>query len=812
MTQRQDIAIRGMHCASCVAKIEKSLKNLKGVSTANINLATEKATVEYEPQKIGLEQLYRAIEGAGYEPVRPSAEEGFVLLKVIGMHSAHCEGVVTAAVQDLPGIKKVEAAFGNAQAKVWYDPKALTKEAIKEAIAKAGYTPVEQAEGEDKEKKAREEEIRVLRNKVILGGVLSALAVPLSFNTYLPWLDQIPPQMNMVLLFLLTTPVQFYIGAPFYKGAWNALTHWTSDMNTLIALGTSAAYGYSVVVMLFAEMFPAGTREAYFDTAAVIITLILLGRYLEAKARGKTSEAIKRLIGLQPREALVVRGGKEMKIPVEAVLVGDLVLIKPGQKIPVDGIVMDGYSSVDESMITGESLPVEKRKGAEVIGATINKHGLLKVKATKVGKDTALAQIIRLVEEAQGSKAPIQRLADYVSSLFVPAVMVIAGVTFAVWFAFGPEPAFIFGLTNFVAVLIIACPCALGLATPTAIIVGTGKGAERGILIKGGEALERAHKVTTLIFDKTGTLTKGHPEVTDIHPRGKFSERQVLQYAALAERGSEHPLAEAVVAAAKARRIPVPEAKAFMAVPGHGVEVKFHGALVRLGNRKLMARAKVSTKEVESVLEAVETQGKTAVLLARGTELLGVLGIADTLKEHSKEAVQKLRERGTEVIMITGDNERTAKAIAAQVGIDTVLAGVLPGEKAAEVVKLQQQGKIVAFVGDGINDSPAVAQADVGIAIGSGTDVAIETGSIVLIRDDLRDVVRAMELSRYTMRKIKQNLFWAFFYNTVSIPVAAGVLYPFFGFLLHPILAAAAMALSSISVVSNSLLMRKHKF
>ncbi|KPK96160.1 hypothetical protein AMJ80_01520 [bacterium SM23_31] len=810
----KEIIIKGMHCASCVARVEKSLKNVKGVRDAVVNLATNKATVQFDKTVPSLAELEKAVKDAGYTPVTSETPDtGHVIFKVVGMQSAHCEGIVTRTVKDLKGVKRVTASFGNSTAVVDYDPAVISKSGIKKAIDGAGYKAVEHGSPEDSEEAERRREITTLRNKFIFGAVLSALALLFSFHTYFPVISGISHIIVLYILFLLVTPVQFYVGLQFYRGFWNALKHKTSDMNTLIAVGTSAAYFYSVVVTFLPGVIPEGSREVYFDTAAVIITLIILGRFLEAKAKGRTSEAIKKLIGLRSKTALIERDGSEMEIPVEDVRVGDIVLVKPGQKIPVDGIVTSGSSSVDESMITGESIPVDKTAGDEIIGATINKQGLLRIKATKVGSDTALAQIIKLVEQAQGSKAPIQRLADKVASIFVPAVIAIAVVTFLIWYFFGPQPAFIFALVNFVAVLIIACPCALGLATPTAIVVGTGKGAENGILIKNGGALETAHKVTAVIFDKTGTLTKGEPEVTDVVTLNGMSKDEILEYAASAEKGSEHPIGEAIVKkAGDAGLKPDLAVQEFAAISGMGIKAEFNGKQLLLGNRKLMAEYKIDVDEIEDKLTELETQGKTTMILSINNEPAGIIAVADTLKKDSITAVKSLHDMGKKVVMITGDNERTGKAIAEQAGIDTVLADVMPEDKAKEVKKLQEEGYIVAMVGDGINDAPALARADVGIALGSGTDVAMETGDIVLIKDNVMDVVRAVELSSYTIKKIKQNLFFAFFYNSAGIPIAAGILYPFIGFLLHPVIAAAAMAMSSISVVSNSLSMRRYRF
>jgi Cu+-exporting ATPase len=591
----------------------------------------------------------------------------------------------------------------------------------------------------------------------------------------------------------------------FYKGSYFAFKAKTASMDTLVAVGTSAAYFYSALIILM----PDFGNYVYFDTSAVLITFITLGEWLEAVTKGKASEAIKKLIGLQPKTANVIRNGKELQIPIEDVMIGDIITVKPGQKIPVDGIVVEGISSVDESMITGESIPVEKKKGDKVIGATINKHGSFKFKTTKIGKETVLNQIIKLVEEAQGSKAPIQRIADKVSSYFVPFVIIVAISSFLFWYAIIGQD-FIFSLSIFIAVLIIACPCALGLATPTAIMVGTGKGAENGILIKSAEALENVHKITTIVFDKTGTLTKGKPEVTDIIEVSKFGKKEILRYASIAEKNSEHPLAESIINKSKELKIKVPDPKFFKSIPGHGIVASYNKTIL-FGNRKLMKKYRIKIGEVEDKINSMESEGKTVMIIALNKRIAGLIAVADTLKEFSGKVISKLQEMEKEVIMITGDNKKTADAIARQLGIDGVLAEVLPEDKEKEIAKLQKKGRIVAMVGDGINDAPALAKANIGIAIGAGTDVALETGQIVLMKDDIRDVITSIDLSNYTVKKIKQNLFWAFFYNSIGIPVAAGILYPFTGFLLNPMIAGAAMAFSSVSVVSNSLLMKRYK-
>ena len=757
MQNKLDLHVKGMHCASCVLKVEKAIKKVQNVKEANVNLATEKATVNYEGN-LDLNQIKKEVQKVGYDIELPNEKYNH---KMQGMQG-----------HDMYGM-----------------------------------------EGHDHAAMVKEQEIKELKNKFIIGAILSVFILLGTYQEFLPFLSFIPRNSMFIILLLLTIPVQFYAGLMFHKNALRGLKHFNFDMDSLVSIGTNAAFLYSLFVILFPNFF-SGTSlqaEVYFDTAAIIITLIILGRYLEAKARSRTSLAIKKLIGLQAKTATVIRNNKEIKIPIEEVKLNDVLLIKPGEKIPTDGIVIFGYSSVDESMVTGESIPVEKNIKDVVIGGTINKNGVLRIKATKIGKDTMLAQIIKLVEEAQGSKAPIQRLADKIASIFVPIVVIIAILTFLIWYFFGPDPAFNHALLNFVAVLIIACPCAMGLATPTAIMVGTGKGAETGILIKDAAALEMAHKVNTIIFDKTGTLTKGKPEVTNILALNNFNEKDVLFYSAISEKNSEHPLAEAILNYSKKLKLKIPSPSKFENIPGHGIKAYLRGKTILNGNRRLMEINKINIAQYENLLTKFEDEGKTAMFVAVNKKIIGIIAVADTLKENSKEAVQELEKLGKEIYMITGDNERTGKAIASQLGIKMVLANVLPHEKSAKVKELQAKGKIVATVGDGINDAPMLAQADLGIAIGSGTDVALETGSIVLVKNDLRDVVKSIKLSKFTLKKIKQNLFWAFIYNILGIPIAAGVLYPFFGFLLNPIIAAGAMAFSSVSVVSNSLLMRRYR-
>ncbi len=808
-SERIDIPIVGMSCATCVTTIQRGLAGLKGVEKANVNFATSKATVIFQPQLVKPKDFISSVRKSGYEVGTVSLE-----LPIQGMDCASCVQKIEKALLQTRGVTKAVVNLATEKAKVEYLPSETSIKEIKRAIESTGYKVLEFApseEVEDPERLIREREYKKLKIKFIAGLILGLFVFLGSSRHWFPWIPSFLG--NFYVLWALATPVQFWIGWQFYKGAWGAFKHRNAEMNTLIAVGTSAAYLYSVAATLFPSFFETGGIKpaVYFDTSALIIVLILLGRLLEARAKGQTSEAIKKLMGLSPKTARVIREEKEIDIPVEEVLVGDTIIVRPGEKIPVDGIVKDGKSAVDESMITGESIPVKKKAGDEVIGATINKTGSFKFQATKVGKDTALAQIIKLVQDAQGSKAPIQRLADVISGYFVPIVISIAIATFVIWFNFGPFPALTFALLTFVAVMIIACPCALGLATPTAVMVGTGKGAEKGILIKGGESLETAHKLDTIVFDKTGTLTRGEPEITDIVTQNDYSEEEILKYAASAEKVSEHPLGEAIIKRAREKKIELHDPKNFNAIEGHGIEAEVDGKKVLLGNLKLMQKQQIVVRNLEEKAEELAGDGKTPMYISLEGKAAGLIAVADTLKENSLQAVEKLKKLGLEVIMLTGDNKKTAEAIARKAGIDRVLPEVLPEDKVHEIKSLQSGGRIVAMVGDGINDAPALAQADVGIAIGSGTDVAMEASDITLIKGDLRGVVSAIELSKRTIKIIKQNLFWAFFYNTAGIPLAAGVLYPFFGILLNPIFASAAMAFSSVSVVSNSLRLRRVK-
>lgn len=817
--KKEVFKIRGMHCASCARNIERAVLKLVGVKSAQVNFGAETLLVEYNEEKMTLEDMAKVVRDVGYKLLIPegegkpatadvSAGKEFLAFKVVGMDSPHCAMIVEKAIKTLTGIEKAEVDYNNARAKVIFDPAKVSEKQIKKVIDDSGYEAIkETSEAEDvleKEKKEREKESLSLKKKVFIGAVFSLVIFLGSFPEWFPFFPEI--LQNYFVLFILTTPVQFWVGSRFYRGLLLLVKYRTADMNTLISIGTLAAYFYSMAVTFFPQFFQFSSGEAkiYFDTSAIIITLILLGRYFEMMAKGRASEAIKKLMKLGAKTARIIEDGKEKEIEVEKVQVGNVILVRPGEKIPVDGDVLDGRSSVDESLVTGESMPVTKELGSKVIGSTINLSGALKFRATKVGKDTLLAQIIKMVEQAQASKAPIQRLADVVSSYFVPVVMGIAILTFIVWFFFGPSPALTFALVNFVAVLIIACPCALGLATPLAIMIGTGNAAAKGILIKDAEALEIAHKVKAIILDKTGTLTKGKPELTDIVSYDG-GEEEILKLAASLEKYSEHHLAKPIVEKAEKENLELIEIKDFQAIPGKGVK----GNVGAIGNRGLMKELGISLADIEEDMVKLEEEGKTVVILAIENRVAGLLAVADTLKDESKKVVERLKKEGLDVWMITGDNERVAKAIAESVGIDNIMAQVLPQDKAEKVKELQKTGKLVAMVGDGINDAPALAQAELGIAMGEGTDIAMESAEITLMRGDLTLIPEIISLSKRTLKIIKQNLFWAFFYNSAFIPLAAGVFYPFFGILLNPIFAAAAMAFSSLSVVLNSLRLKR---
>ncbi len=827
--ERIDLPITGMSCAACARRIERKLAKAPGVRHAGVNFATSRATVEYDPKTTGTRELIDVVKDVGY------GTAGTARADFIVDDSARPSGSsqqLEKHLQRLRGVVSASFNLATMEVRIEYLPGAMEVAALRCAIEEFGYKVREvpgaggdTASGES-EADARTAEYQDLKRKFMLAAVLSfpVLAIAMSHGR-IGLLNF--PGVNWLQL-ALATPVVFYCGAQFYRGAWAAFRHRAADMNTLIAIGTGAAYLYSIAATIVPNFFAGTTGRdsmigmkgmanatavpVYFEAASIIIALILLGRMLESRAKGQTSDAIQRLMSLQAKTARVVRDEREMDIPVEEVVPGDIVIVRPGEKIPVDGRVEDGASAVDESMLTGESLPVEKKTGDEVFGATLNKTGAFRFTATKVGKDTALQQIVKLVQDAQGSKAPIARLADVISGIFTPVVLCIAIATFVVWFVAAPvDVRFTFALVNFVAVLIIACPCALGLATPTAIMVGTGKGAENGVLIKGGESLETAHKLNTVVLDKTGTITRGQPALTDVVAAGGISEDELLRLAASAERGSEHPLGEALVRGAEARKLKLADASNFNALAGHGIEAEVEGHKLLLGNLKLMRDRNIALDEFEERAATLAAEGKTPMYAAVDGKFAGLVAVADEIKPESKEAVEAMQSLGLEVVMMTGDNKRTAEAVARQVGITRVLADVLPEGKASEIKRLQQEKKIVGMVGDGINDAPALAQADVGIAIGTGTDVAIEASDITLIRGDLRGVVTAIALSKRTIRTVKQNLFWAFVYNIVGIPVAAGLLYPLTGWLLSPVIASAAMSLSSVSVVTNSLRLRSFR-
>ncbi|MCF6093626.1 heavy metal translocating P-type ATPase [Microaerobacter geothermalis] len=791
------LKIHGMTCANCALKIEKNLKKLPGVSDANVNFAVEKATVIYNPDEVGPAQFEEKIEKLGY-----SVPKSRVKLKLVGMTCANCAQKIEKKLNSLNGVSAATVNFGMEMAMVEYNESVISVAEMKQAVEKLGYEAFSADEegSADAEKEAREREIAKQKKLFIFSAILSVPLVLYMFAEIFKW--NLPAIFfNKYFQLALATPIQFYAGWQFYVDSYHNLKNKSANMSVLIAMGTSAAYIYSVLATFWGDVI--GETAVYYETGAVIITLIILGKLLEAVAKGRTSEAIKKLMGLQAKTARVIRNGEEMDIAIEDVIVDDIIVVRPGEKVPVDGIIVEGSSSLDESMLTGESIPVEKKVGDEVIGATINKHGTFKFRATKVGKDTALAQIIKIVEDAQGSKAPIQRMADKISSIFVPAVVLIAALTFTIWYLVTGD------LTNSLlyatAVLVIACPCALGLATPTAVMVGTGKGAENGILIKGGEHLENAYKTQVIVLDKTGTITKGEPELTDIISlSNEWNEEELLRITASAEKNSEHPLAEAIVAGAKARGCQLVDPESFHAIPGHGIEATVEGNHIYVGTRKLMKEKNISYAEYEKDMEKLENDGKTAMLIAINHQLIGLVAVADTVKDTSAVAIASLQKMGLRVMMITGDNVRTAHAIARQVGLkpEDVLAEVLPEDKASNVEKLKNEGYVVAMVGDGINDAPALATADIGIAIGTGTDVAMEAADITLMRGDLRGIVAAIRLSRQTMRKAKQNLFWALIYNTLGIPIAA------LGF-LSPVIAGAAMAFSSVSVVTNSTLLKR---
>ncbi|HBV85482.1 MAG TPA: heavy metal translocating P-type ATPase [Desulfosporosinus sp.] len=823
------LPVQGMSCAACVAKVEKTLETMTGVQEVHVNLLSGKAAVTYESNQAGVPQMVKMIQDIGYE-----VPEEEVLLTVRGMSCAACVAKVEKAVKGMPGVTLVVVNLPAESAKVKFYPGAVDKTRIKKEIQALGYEVSEKVTGQealDREKEARQKELRFQTRNMWIAWPLAILVMIGMFRDMWIFPYFVPEFLgNVYVLWALTTPIAFIPGWQFFKHSWNGLKRGATDMNLLYATGIGAAYIIATINTFWPDAGFGGRGAAFFESAALLTAFIVLGRYLEALTRGRTSEAIRNLMSLQAKTARVIRNGEEVEIAADEVEIGDIVIVRPGESIPVDGEVTDGYSAVDEAMITGESMPVEKRAGSQVTGATINKTGSFKFRATRVGSETALAQIIKMVEDAQASKAPIQKLADFVAGHFIAGVHVLALIVFFFWFFIGyasffsPASQFIlspynlaevgvfgFALLLSVTTLIISCPCALGLATPSAIMAGTGKGAENGILFKGADAVEASSKLNAVVFDKTGTLTKGEPSVTDVYATEGFIREDVLRLAAITEKPSEHPLGEAIVRGAKEEGLSVGDTDDFEAIPGHGVRAIYQGQTILLGNRRLMQQQNIDIGNLSKKMEQLEEEGKTAMLMAIDNKAAGIIAVADILKENAKVAVERLQQMGVQVAMITGDNRRTAEAIARQVGIKTVLAEVLPQDKAAEVIKLQEKGLNVAMVGDGINDAPALAQANVGIAIGSGTDVAKETGDIILIKDDIRDVVGAIEIGRATMRKIKQNLVWAFVYNITGIPLAAGILYPFTGLLVSPELASFFMAMSSVSVTMNTLLLKRYQ-
>lgn len=818
MTER-NYKVTGMTCSACAAHVQKAAAKLAKVEYSNVNLATEKMTVRFDETKVKFEDIKKAVENAGYgieEELKTKRQE----LKIAGMTCASCSAAVERSVKKLSGVASVSVNLATNRASVEYDPSKVKLSQIKEAITKVGYTPKEVGteKTHDPEDEKRQRALKIMRLRLIIAIVFSAPILYIAMSHMFPFLKvPIPyfmsshnfPLMFAIVQMFLTIPVIF-AGSKFFRVGFKTLLKGAPNMDTLVAIGTGSAflYGIYATVMIYLGNFEYA-QSLYFESAAVVITLVMLGKYLEAVSKGKTSEAIKKLMGLKPKTATVVKNGIEMEVPLDEVAVGDIVLVRPGSSIPVDGVITEGVTTADESMLTGESLPVEKQAGSNVTGGSINGEGLIKFAATRVGEDTALSKIIKLVEEAQGKKAPIAKLADVISGYFVPVVLGIAILAAVIWALAGKD--FNFDLNVFVTVLVIACPCALGLATPTAIMVGTGKGAELGILIKGGEALETTHKLKAAVFDKTGTITEGKPVLTDIKMYSALSENEALMLSAAAERGSEHPIARAIVEGAKAKGLELPEPEEFKAVPGRGIDAAVKGKRILAGNIKLMADNGIDISAAENDAKTLSAQGRTLMYIAVDGKLDALMAAADTVKPSSKAAVAKLKSLGVKVFMITGDNRNTAKAIADEVNIDDVLADVLPGDKANEVKKLQSAGYKVAMVGDGINDAPALVQADVGMAIGTGTDIAVESADIVLMRGDLNEVSSAIALSRATIRNIRQNLFWAFVYNLAGIPLAAGIIYALGGPLLNPIYAGAAMALSSVSVVSNALRLKRFK-
>ncbi len=824
--EKIDIPIVGIHCSSCIPTIESEIKKLPGINFTSVNIATEKAHIEFNNSEVKAVDIISAIKKAGYQ-----AGQATLKLGIVGMHDASSISQIEGGLQKTSGVLNASVDLVSGTAIVKYIPGVVDLNKIKNEIRKLGYDTFDTSgvktdklkdsktggEEVDENQVAREKEYKTLMQKFIFAAVL---ALPVVFFSY-PTVWNLPAQFQRgtetlqliwIAMSILSLPVMFWSGSQFYTGAWAAIRNRSANMNTLVSTGITAAWLYSAVATYFPSVFPsAELADQFFDVIFVVVALVILGMALEIRAKGKSSEAIKKLMGLQAKTALVLRDGKEIDIPIEEVVLDDIVIVRPGEKIPVDGVIVDGSSSIDESMITGESIPVEKDIDDEVIGSTINKTGSFKFKATKVGKDTTLSQIIQLVEQAQSSKAPIQKIVDKISGFFAPGVIIIALLTFVVWYVFGPAPSLVYALITFVTVLVIACPCALGIATPISLMVGVGKGAENGILIRSGDALETAQKLDTIVLDKTGTVTEGKPSLTDVITANNFTEDDVLLLSASVEKSSEHPLAEAIVNGAKDKSLELKDAHNFNAIPGHGVDAEIDGRNVLLGNIKMMKKYKIDLGLLEEKSTRLADEGKTPMFVAIDKKAAGIIAVADLVKEDSVESIIQLKKLGLEVVMITGDNVRTAKAIAKQVGVDRVMAEILPQDKALNVQKLQNEGKIVAMVGDGLNDAPALAQADIGLAIGTGTDVAIEASDITLINGSLKGVVLAIQLSKATMKNIKQNLFGAFFYNGLGIPIAAGLFYPFFGLLLSPLLAGAAMAFSSVTVVTNANRLRKFK-
>ena len=810
LSRRKEMTLRikGMHCATCVETVKEALSSLKGVEDARVNLATEKATFSYDPSLVTMASVEKAIAEAGYEVAKDE-----ITLTIGGMHCATCSTTVQESLTAIPGVTDARVNFALGKAVVEYDSKLATETDMKKAVEESGYKVLE-IEGVMAEKIARQQELKEGYKALVLSAVLSIPVAVISMTYDILLSDILDMDIRNYLLLVLATPVQFYAGWRFYVGSYWALKNRRANMDTLVVLGTTSAFVYSLAITLFPSI--GSSSDVYFDTSAVIITLVLAGKYLELRSRGATSEAIVKLMSLQPPKATVLRDGSEIEIGADELAEGDTVIIRPGELVPADGEVLSGESAVDESLVTGESIPREKATGSMVTGGTVNITGILRVRATRVGRNTTLSQIVKLVEDAQNTKAPIERVADTVAGYFVPAVLIVAAGTFLFWYLLGAElwdvgDRLSFSLTAFVAVLVIACPCALGLATPTAIVVGTGRGAQMGVLIKDAAALETAHKLTTVIFDKTGTLTKGEPRVVRTKVASGRDERDLVFYAGSAELGSEHVLSRAVTDYAKAKNIPLEPPTTSKVVPGEGVSASLGGKEVAVGNMRMLDRLGVKLGDERAEVERMESEGMTVMACVLDGKLLGLIGVADTLKPEAARSIASLKADGLKVVMLTGDNERTAKAIASKAGIEEFRAQVLPADKAGVVKDFQSRGETVAMVGDGINDAPALAQADIGIALGTGTDIALESGNVVLVGEDLKGVVTAIRLSRRTFQKIRQNLFWALFYNTASIPIAAGILYPMTHWLLNPMIAAGAMAFSSVSVVTNASLLRRFK-